>query len=175
MGHVANVRNNQRRFAPTLAHITVIGGPHHRNPQSAARANIDLVVLDNQYDPDVALANAEMLLAQKIDLMMEFQTHAQVASLISAKASKHNVPIIAIEIPHPDATYFGVDNCQAGLAAGRYLSRWAEQHWQGQVDEVLLVGMPQAGSLPETRRLTGTLLGIREILPNLGDVKISIL
>lgn len=31
VGHLANVKNNQRRFAPTLAHITGIGGPLHRN------------------------------------------------------------------------------------------------------------------------------------------------
>jgi hypothetical protein len=36
VGRVAKVKNNQRRFAPTLAHITVITGPHHRNTQLRA-------------------------------------------------------------------------------------------------------------------------------------------
>jgi ribose transport system substrate-binding protein len=123
------------------------------------------------YSPVTALENADRLLAEKIDLMMEFQTDAQVAPLISARASERKVPLIAIEIPHPGAIYFGVNNCQAGLMAGRYLGRWAEQHWKGQVDEVLLIGLPQAGSLPEAR-LTGSLLGIREALPNLMESKI---
>ena len=142
--------------------------------ESAERADIDVVLLDNQYSPEVALANAEMLLDEKIDLMMEFQTHASVASLISGQASKHHVPLIAIEIPHPEATYFGVNNSQAGIAAGRYLAQWAEEHWEGKPDEVLLVGMPQVGSLPEAR-LTGTLMGIRETLPNLTDLKVTLL
>jgi ribose transport system substrate-binding protein len=142
--------------------------------ESAAKANVDLVVLDNQYSPVVALTNADKLLAEKIDLMMEFQTNAQVAPLIAALASKRHVPLIAIEIPHPNATYFGVNNCQAGLTAGRYLGRWADQHWKGRVDEVLLINLPQAGSLPEAR-LTGSLLGIREILPNLLEYKISVI
>jgi hypothetical protein len=34
--HLANVKNNQRRFAPTPAHITGITGPLHRNTQEAA-------------------------------------------------------------------------------------------------------------------------------------------
>ena len=140
--------------------------------ESAESADIGLVVVDNQYNPEVALKNAEMLLDEKIDLMMEFQTHAAVASLISGQASKHKVPLIAIEIPHPEATYFGVNNGQAGIVAGRYLAHWADQHWGGRVDEVLLVGMPQVGSLPEAR-LTGTLMGIRETLPNLTDIKVS--
>lgn len=29
--HIANVKTNQRRFAPTLPHITGISGPLHRN------------------------------------------------------------------------------------------------------------------------------------------------
>jgi ribose transport system substrate-binding protein len=142
--------------------------------ESAAEANIDLMVLNNQYSPVIALTNADKLLAEQIDLMMEFQTDAQVAPLISARASERRVPLIAIEIPHPNATYFGVNNCQAGLMAGRYLGRWAAKHWKGRVDEVLLIGLPQAGSLPETR-LTGSLLGIREVLPNLMESKITVI
>lgn len=142
--------------------------------ESAEHADVDIVLVDNQYSPEVALANAEMLLDEKIDLMMEFQTHASVAALISGQASKHNVPLIAIEIPHPEATYFGVNNSQAGIVAGRYLAHWADRHWGGKLDEVLLVGMPQVGSLPEAR-LTGTLMGIRENLPSLTDIKVTVL
>ena len=34
-----------------------------------------------------------------------------------------NIPFIAIDIPHPGATYFGANNYQAGLLAGRYLGK----------------------------------------------------
>ena len=34
--------------------------------------------------------------------------------------------MIAIDIPHPGATYFGANNYQAGLLAGHYLARWAK-------------------------------------------------
>jgi len=134
---------------------------------SAERAQVDLVVLDSdsQHSPDIALANAEKLLAENVDLIMMFQSFAQVAAVISTRASSRNIPMIAIEIPHPNAIYFGVDNCHAGLTAGRHLARFAQQHWQGQVDEILLIGSPRVGSLPEAR-LTGSLLGINEVLPN---------
>jgi ribose transport system substrate-binding protein len=142
--------------------------------ESAARAGVDLVALDSHYSPDVALANAKRLLAENIDLAIEFQIYGQVASVISARGSSRKVPLIAIEIPHPNAIYFGVDNCQAGLTAGRYLARWAEQNWKGQVDEILLIGSSRAGSLPEAR-LTGSLLGIHEVLPNSTNAKVSVL
>ena len=140
--------------------------------ESAARAGVELVALDSQYSPEVALANAKRLLAENIDLAIEFQTYGPVASVISARGSSRKVPLIAVEIPHPNAIYFGVDNCQAGLTAGRYLARWAEQNWKGQVDEILLISSTMAGSLPEAR-LAGSLLGIHEVLPNSTNAKVS--
>ena len=95
--------------------------------ESAARAGMELVALDSHYSPEVALANAKRLLEENIDLAIELQIYGQVASVISARGSSRKVPLIAIEIPHPNAIYFGVDNCQAGLTAGRYLARRASR------------------------------------------------
>lgn len=141
---------------------------------SAARAGAELVALDSRNSPEVALANAKMLLAENIDLAMEFHSYGQVASVISARGRRRRIPLIAIEIPHPNAVYFGVDNCQAGLAAGRHLARWAAQNWKGRVDEILLIGATQAGSLPAAR-LTGSLLGIHQIRPNSSNSKASMI
>jgi ribose transport system substrate-binding protein len=140
--------------------------------ESAKRAGVDLVMLNSQQSPDIALANVEKLLAEDVDLVMMFQSYSQVAAVISTRASSRKMPLIAIEMPHPNAIYFGVDNCHAGLTAGRYLAHWAQRHWKGEVDEILLIGAPRAGSLPEAR-LTGSLLGINEVLPNSAQAKIS--
>jgi ribose transport system substrate-binding protein len=140
--------------------------------ESAERAGVDLVVLNSQNSPDIALANVERLLEENVDLVMMFQSYSQIAAVISTRASGRKMPMIAIEMPHPNAIYFGVDNCHAGLTAGRYLAHWAQQHWKGEVDEILLIGAPRAGSLPEAR-LTGSLLGINEVLPNSARAKIS--
>jgi ribose transport system substrate-binding protein len=140
--------------------------------ESAERAGVDLVVLNSQFSPDIALENAERILAENADLVMMFQSYAQVASVISTRARGRRMPLIAIEMPHPNAIYFGVDNCHAGLTAGRYLAQWAERHWNGQVDEILLIGSHRAGSLPEAR-LTGSVLGINEVLPNSEKAKIT--
>jgi len=131
----------------------------------AQRTGVDLVVLNSQRNPEVALQNADKLLAENVDLIIIFQSFAHVAAVVSMRTSSRKIPLIAVEIPHPGATFFGVDNCNAGLTAGRYLAHWAEQQWKGQVDEILLIGSPRAGSLPEAR-LTGSLLGINEVLPN---------
>ena len=132
---------------------------------SAEQSGIDLTVMDCLDSPEIALYNAEKLLAENVDLVIQFLSYSHVASMIASLTRERKVPLIAIEMPTPDAIYFGVDNCQAGLTAGRYLARWAERNWKGKVDEILLVGAKDAGYLPEAR-LTGSLLGIHEVLPN---------
>lgn len=92
---------------------------------SAEKAGIELLVLNNAYSPVVALQNAETLVKEDVHLVMEFQTDSSIAPLISAKLLEKRIPLIAIEIPHPNAIYFGANNSQAGLLAGRYLGKWA--------------------------------------------------
>lgn len=142
--------------------------------ESAERAGINLIALNSQSSLDVALENAESLLVENVDLIMMFQSFAQIASVVATRTRGRRMPLIAIEMPHPDAIYFGVDNCHAGLTAGRYLAHWADRHWKGHVDEILLIGSHRTGSLPEAR-LTGSLLGIHEVLPNSELAKISTL
>jgi len=136
--------------------------------EAAAKAEIDLVVLDNRYSPKAALRNVETFVRERVELVIEFQTDEHVAPIISSRLLEANIPIVALEIPHPGAVFYGANNYGAGVMGGRFLGRWAKQHWDGNVDEVLLLELPMAGALPRSR-LTGTLAGIREILPSLED------
>src|SRR6187200_410637 len=129
--------------------------------RAAAAEGIELISLDNRYNPKVAQRNADILVREKVDLVIEFQTDEQIAPIVAAKYREANIPLIAIEVPHPGATYFGANNYEAGLIGGRYLGRWAKQHWQGQVDEILLLALARAGGLPKMR-LTGMLVGMKE-------------
>ena len=168
------VRRYKIGYVTETAETSFYRAVTHGLLESAAQSGVEIVIFDSQSSPEIAIANTERLLAENIDLIVEFQSYAQVASVISAQASSRNVPVICVDIPHPNAIYFGVDNCQAGLMAGRYLAHWAEQHWKGQVDEILLVGSRRAGSLPEAR-LTGSLLGIHEVLPSSANAKFTML
>jgi ribose transport system substrate-binding protein len=47
--------------------------------------------------------------------------------------------------------------------AGHYLGRWAKRHWEGEIDEVLLIELNRAGSLPKAR-MRGMTTGITEVL-----------
>jgi ribose transport system substrate-binding protein len=130
---------------------------------AAEREAVDLLIVDNRYQPKTALKNAQFLVREGVHLVIEFQTDEAVAPAIASTYLDAGIPFIAIDIPHPGGTYFGADNYTAGLLAGRTLARWARQHWNGQVDEILLLEIARAGSLPHAR-LKGVMAGIHETL-----------
>lgn len=131
--------------------------------RAADRESVELIVLDNRYQPKVALRNAEHLVRERVDLVIEFQTDEAVAPAIASTYLEAGIPLIAIDVPHPGATYFGANNYQAGLLAGRYLGQWAKSQWHGRVEEVLLLELARAGSLVRART-AGALAGLRESL-----------
>ena len=136
----------------------------HASLQRAAEAEgVELIVLNNRYLPKVALRNAEQLVRERVDLVIEFQTDEAIAPAIASTYLEAGIPLIAIDIPHPGATYFGANNYQAGLLAGRHLGQWAKARWNGQVEEVLLIELSRAGSLVHAR-MGGVRTGITEIL-----------
>ena len=107
---------------------------------------------------------------ERVDLVIEFQTSQRSAPIISSRLIEAGIPIIAIDIPHPGATYYGADNYRAGIIGGRALAQACMRRWDGAVDEVILLELPIAGPLPRSR-MTGMLAGIRELIPKLPDEK----
>jgi ribose transport system substrate-binding protein len=133
---------------------------------AAAATGVELLVLDNRYDADTAVQNAQEFVAQKVDLVLEFQVEDHVAPRIAHIFKKAEIPLVAIDLPHPNATYFGVDNFECGFEAGVLLAQHALRKWKGKVDWVLGVGLSEAGSVVQSR-ITGAFDGIRERLPDL--------
>jgi len=130
---------------------------------AAAASGIELVVLDNQFSADVAVRNAEEFVAKRVDLVLEFQVEEAAAPRIANIFKKAEIPLVAIDVPHPNATYFGVDNFECGFEAGGLLAQHALRRWKGKADLVLGVGFAEAGSFVQSR-MTGAFDGIRERL-----------
>ncbi len=131
--------------------------------RAAALAGVEILLADNRYSPKTAIRNVEIFIRDGIDLAMEFQTDERVAPIISAKYREAGIPMIAIEIPHPGATFYGANNYEAGLIAGRHLARWAKKHWPEAIEEIVMLDLPRAGAVPATR-ITGMVTGIKEVM-----------
>jgi ribose transport system substrate-binding protein len=134
--------------------------------EAAAASGVALTVLDNQYDAQTALRNAERLIRDRVDLAIEFQIDQAVAPIIGDRFAAAGIPLIAVEIPHPHAIYFGVDNYRVGFAAGEFLGQYATERWQQKVQWVLGLDIREAGSLVQGR-ITGAFEAIRQRLPSI--------
>jgi len=133
---------------------------------AAIAVGVDLLILDNCYDGPTAVRNAEEFIKNKVDLVIEFQVEQEVAPVIGDMIAGANIPLIAIDIPHPHATYFGVDNYRLGLEAGEELIKYAISNWAGKVDWVIGLDLPEAGQLVQSRT-TGAFEAVRKIRPGL--------
>lgn len=130
---------------------------------AAASSGVDLLVLDNRYDANMAIKNADAFVKERVNLVIEFQIDQHVAPIVADKIAGANIPLIAIDIPHPHATYFGVDNYRVGFEAGELLAEHAKKNWSGKVDWVLGLDLEEAGTLVQSR-ITGVFEGIRSKL-----------
>ncbi len=140
--------------------------------RAAREEGIELIALDNRYSAKIAQRNADLLVREKVDLAIEFQTDETIAPIVAAKYREAGIPMIAIDIPHPGATYYGANNYEAGLIGGRYLGRWAKEHWASEADEIIMLELPRAGNLPQMR-LTGMLVGINLALPSAKNCRVT--
>ena len=176
-GYLAQSQNGQYRlvsrprrlrfgFAVQSAEMPFSVAVAHSMTAAAAASGVELLVLDNRYDPDIAIQNAEELVAKRVDLVLEFQVEEAVAPRIAHIFKRAEIPLIAIDVPHPNSTYFGVDNFEAGYEMGALLAQHAQVKWNGSVDRVIGVGFIEAGSFVQSR-ISGALDGIRERIPEL--------
>ncbi|MEJ7708343.1 MAG: hypothetical protein WKF84_00400 [Pyrinomonadaceae bacterium] len=129
--------------------------------------HIRLIAVDNRYSPRTCSAqrrSVNQATGESGAGVSDFDEH--IAPIISSKFLNANIPVIAIEVPHPGAVYFGADNYQAGVIGGRALGRWAKENWAGEVEELLLLELPVAGPLPQLR-VDGMVAGLNETLPSI--------
>ena len=163
---VSRPRRLRFGFAVQSAEMPFSVAVAHSVTSAAAASGVELLILDNRYDPDIAVQNAEEFVAKRVDLVLEFQVEEVVAPRIAHIFKRADIPLIAIDVPHPNSTYFGVDNFEAGYEVGTLLANHAQSKWKGNVDRVIGVGFSEAGSFVQSR-ITGAFDGIRERLPEL--------
>lgn len=132
---------------------------------AAEAGNVELVFADNKLDGAIALANAENFIAQGVDGVVEFQTDEAFGNVIMSKFREKNIPVMAIDIPMPGATFFGADNYYAGQLAGEAAAEYVKNNWDGQADAILMLELPQSGPVPAAR-MQGMLDAFQANVPN---------
>lgn len=137
---------------------------------ASANAGFELSVKNNQLNSELALENANELIDEGIDLMVEYHIDEHIGAVIMDKFIRRHIPVIAIDIPLVGATYFGVDNYNAGLMAGQHLGDWIMTNWHGHYDLVLILEEPRGGTLPAARTY-GEIDGLQKVLGKIPERK----
>ncbi len=158
-------------FGSQFAFIAIVD----KSVQEAAKeAGVDLLFLDNEFDPGKAVENAEIITSRgNIDLVFEFNYYQQQNYVIKEIFDEAGIPVIAVDIPIPGSVYYGADNYEAGKLAGIGLVDAAKAKWGDQpVDLVLVEQQSLAGQQELEKRTQGIIAGVQKSLPDFPEDKI---
>lgn len=136
--------------------------------KEAEKRGWDLVVLNNDRDGPTAVSNAETMVAQGVTHVVEFQGDGKVAPQLMDTFNTANIPVIAIDIAHPGAHFFGINNIEAGRLSGLAGGNYAKEHWGCKPDLVTLLENEVSGDVA-LLRTEGILKGLKEACPELSD------
>jgi ribose transport system substrate-binding protein len=107
-----------------------------------------LYYADNQYDATIGLKNADIMLAKKPSVLINFQFDSKVNSIIGVKFGAANIPIIAVDVPTPGAPFMGVNNFKVAYMAGEEAIRRVEAAGGiDKIDKIILMQMPSGGEV----------------------------
>ena len=134
--------------------------------------NIDLVVMNNRMDGQTALANADNMLVQGVQGVIEFQTDEQFGKAIMEKFNAEKIPVIAIDIPMEGAHVLRREQ-HAGGQDGRRRARQLDQEELGRkVDALIMLELPQSGPVPAAR-MKGQRDGLESVVGKIDESKVK--
>jgi len=120
-----------------------------RNAALAGFAPGNILILDNQYNPERAVENAREIAKWGADVVVEFNTDVKSNNRIADIFREASIPAVAMEGSVPSAPFVGANNWRSGSLAGDYARALVESKLGGwdAVDAVILVEMSAAGEL----------------------------
>ena len=95
----------------------------------AGEIGFELKYCDLDLKPEKALTCAHELVAQKPTVAVIENWQGSVAKQMMEIYDDAKVPVITVDLPHPNAVYFGVNSFQSGLAAGKAAGEYAKDRW----------------------------------------------
>jgi DeoR family transcriptional regulator of aga operon len=107
----------------------------------------DILLLDNAYDPEKAVANAHRVAEWKADVLVEFDTDSLSSHIIGDLCRHARIPVLALEGQIPSAPYVGTNNWRAGTLAGDFAAELILSKFGGWefVDRVFLLQLSSGG------------------------------
>ncbi len=124
-GAVSTTQPAAKETAPVLlGFANVVAGYEFAIPTrqgieaEAKKRGWEVLLLNNNFDADLALTNANSMVLQGVEIALDFQLYEDAMPAMKAKFNEANIPVITIDMAALGGTFVGVDNYQAGRLAG---------------------------------------------------------
>jgi ribose transport system substrate-binding protein len=152
----------------TLEGLGFTGLDVRRSFELAARTlPVEMVYFDNTGDPARAVENAKAAVAQRVDLLIEYNADGESNAEIARRLADIGIPVLALVHSVPGAPLYGPDDRAAGRIAGRALGAFAQENWPGEQVLGVLVGDLADTSPAIADRARGISESVVETLPSL--------
>lgn len=97
----------------------------------------ELVYVDNNSDGAQAVQNAEILVQNDVDFIVNLNVDQSVAGTIVDIVGEAGIPMLAVDIALGDTPFFGCDSGAIGDLTGEYATKWIEDNWDGELDYIV--------------------------------------
>lgn len=119
----------------------------------AEEMGVDLLICDSKYEAEAAINCAQLMADRGVDGVVNSNWYAPAAEAMSEIFTEAGIPHVASDVEHPNAVFFGVDNCDTGHMSGNWLADYALNVWNAPPEEIWVVmgENPDVGEEPEKR------------------------
>lgn len=149
-------------FAEGLAAIPFSNAINRGIFAHAEDLGFEVVYCDNNFDAQLAVSCAEQIASQDPDFVVESNWQAGAAQAVMDIFDAQAIPVVSIDVVHPNAIFMGADNWTSGFLAGQGAANWAiaadrcEQVW-------ILMGVNPGEGDAANERLTGFADGVQSV------------
>lgn len=104
----------------------------------AAHDNVSLEIRETERGFYSTVRNADILLSEKPDLVINFSLCAESLPYIGNKCRTRGIKLMTIDLQDRDSVYFGADNALAGALAANNTIEYIQRHWKGRLDHIVV-------------------------------------
>ncbi|HET7829553.1 MAG TPA: sugar ABC transporter substrate-binding protein [Candidatus Limnocylindrales bacterium] len=128
----------------------------------AGEQGIEIIYCDQEFKPEKAVTCAEQLSQQKPDFAIVSNWQSGAAEAIMKIYDAARIPVVNIDVWHPNGIFFGADNYVSGQIGGRAAADYAKA--QGKCAEVtIFLGISPGEGDAANQRLAGFQDGVQEV------------
>jgi ribose transport system substrate-binding protein len=149
-------------FAEGWAAIPFSVSIHKGIYKIAGDLGINIIYCDQEFKPEKAVTCAEQLSQQKPDFAIVSNWQSGAAEAIMKIYDAAKIPVVNIDVWHPNAIFFGADNYISGEIGGKAAGEYAKS--LGKCGEVTLFnGVNPGEGDAAAQRIAGFIDGVQEV------------